>query len=62
MLQILAFYLNFECAKNIHVLSVLIWSFGGSWRFLTWVWHLDHDFDMVTGLWKEHDPNFGSIP
>ena len=34
--------------------------FGGHWRFLTWVWHLDLDFDMVIGSlswfsrFKEH--------
>ena len=49
MFQILALYLDFEGAKNFHVLSVLIWGFGGGWRFLTGVWHLDLDFDMVTG-------------
>ena len=43
-------YLNFEGAKNIHVLKVLIWGFGGLWGFLTGVWHLDLDLDMVTGL------------
>ena len=40
----------FEVANNIHVLKVLIWGFGGCWRFLTGVWHFDLDFDMVTGL------------
>ena len=60
MIQILALYLDFEGAKNIHVLYVLIWGFEGWWRFLSWVWHLDLDFDMVTGLWS-HDPNCVSI-
>ena len=50
MIQILALYLDFEGAKNIHVLKVLIWGFGGRWRILTGVWHLDLDLDMVTGL------------
>ena len=50
MIQILAIYLEFEGAKNIHVLQVLIWGFGGCWRFLTGVWHLDLDLDIVTGL------------
>ena len=50
MIRILALYLDFEGAKNIHVLYVLIWEFGGCWRFLTGVWHLDLDLDMVTGL------------
>ena len=40
MLPILALYLDFEGAKTIHVLSVLIWGFGECWRFLTGVWHL----------------------
>ena len=61
MIQILALYLDFEGAKNIHVLWVLIWGFGGRWRFLTWVWHPDIDLDMVTGLWYTHIPNFGSL-
>ena len=29
MIQILALYLDFEGAKNIHVLNVLFWGFGG---------------------------------
>ena len=50
MIQILALYLEFEGAKNIHVLYVIIiWGFGGCWRFLTGVWHLDLDLNMVTG-------------
>ena len=48
--QVLALYFDFEGAKNIHVLQVLIWGFGGHWRFLTVVWHLDLDLDMVIGL------------
>ena len=51
MIHILALYLDFEGAKNIHVLKVLIWGFDGYLRFLTGVCHLDLDFDMVTGLW-----------
>ena len=50
MFQILALYLDFEGAKSIHVLGVLIWGFGGYWRFLNQVCHLDLDFDMVSGL------------
>merc|ERR1711954_85239 len=49
MIQILALYHDFEGAKNIHVLQVLIWGFGGRWRFLTGVWHLDLDLVLVTG-------------
>ena len=55
MIQILAFYLDFEGAKYIHVLKVLIWGFGGRWRFLTGIWHLDLDLDIVTGLGYTHD-------
>merc|ERR1712081_81577 len=58
--QILALYLDFEGAKNIHVLQVLIWGSGGCWSFLTGVWHLDIDLDMITGLCYTHIPNFGS--
>ena len=35
MIGILAVYLYFEGANNIHVLYVLIWGFGGCWIFLT---------------------------
>ena len=49
--RILALYLNFEGANNIHVLQVFIWGFGGHWRFLIRVWHLDLNLDMVPGLW-----------
>ena len=49
-IPILALYLDFEGVKNIHVLQVLIWGFGGCWKFLTGVRHLDIDLDMVTGL------------
>ena len=50
MIGILGLYLDFEGAKNIYVLQVIIWGFGGRWRFLTGVWNLDLDLDMVTGL------------
>ena len=50
MIQILALYLDFEGAKNIHVVYVLMWVFGGCWVCLTGVWHLDLDLDMVTSL------------
>ena len=43
-------YLDFEGAENIHVLKVLIWDFEGHLRFLTGIWHLDLEFDMVTDL------------
>merc|ERR1711954_80445 len=51
MIRILALYLDFEGAKIIYVLEVLIWGLGGRWRFLTGVWHPDIDLDMVTGIW-----------
>ena len=47
--QIFVLYLDLEGAKNICSLNVLIWSFGGGWRFLTGGWHLILDLDMVTG-------------
>ena len=50
MIRILTLYLDFECAKNINVLWVLIWGFGGRWRFLAGVWHLDLDWDRVRTL------------
>ena len=28
---------------------------------MTWVWHLDFDLDLVTGLWYTHFLNVGSI-
>ena len=40
---------------------VLIWGFGGRWRFLTGVWYLDLDLEMISGCWHIHDPNFGSL-
>merc|ERR1711954_366006 len=61
MIPILALHLDFEGAKNIHVLKVLIWGFGGRWRFLTGVWNLDLDLDMVTCLWYTHYLNIGMI-
>ena len=58
MIWILDLYLQFEGAKNI---QVIIWGFGGHWRLLTGVWHLNVDLGMVTGLWYTHDPNFSSL-
>ena len=46
--QILALYLDFE--ETIHVLLVLIWGFGGHWRFLTGICQFDLVFDMATSL------------
>ena len=50
MIQILALYLDFDGAKNIYVLKVIIWGFGGLWMFPSGIWHLNLDLDMVTGL------------
>ena len=61
MIQILAVYLDFEGAKNIHVLKVLIRGFGGLWRLLTGVLHSVVDFAMVTGFLFTHIQNFGSL-
>ena len=61
MIRILALYPDFEGAKNIHVFEVLIWGFGGHWRFLTGVWQLNIDLDMVTGLLYTYDTNFGYL-
>ena len=47
MIRIFALYLDFEGAKNI---NVLIRGFGGHWMFLTGIWHLDLDLDMVSGV------------
>ena len=61
MFQILVLYLDFEGAKNIYVIWVLILGFGGCWRLLTGVWHLYLDLDMITGHWYTHDLNFGYL-
>ena len=50
MFKKLALCLDFEGAKNMGVLWVLICSFGGHWRFLTRVWHLDFDLDGLRNL------------
>ena len=47
--------LDFEGAKNLHVLKVLIWGFGGCWRFLTgfgifiliWIWSMGLDIPLI---------------
>ena len=49
-IQIMALFLEFEGAKNTHVLKVLIWGCGGCCRFLTGAWHLDLNLDMVRNL------------
>ena len=50
MFQILALCLDFEGEKNINFFEVLIWGFGGHWRFPTGVWHLDLELNMVIGF------------
>ena len=57
MYQNLALYLHFEDTKNMHVHKVLIWGFGGYWRFLTGVWQLDLYLDTVSGLWCTDSQN-----
>ena len=59
--RILALCLDFEGAKDIYVLNVLIWGLCGGWRFLTGVWHLDLDVDRITRLCYIYIPNFSSI-
>ena len=61
MIHILALYLDFKGENDIHVIKILIWGYGGHWRYKTLVWHLDLDLDMVTGLWYTPDLNFGSL-
>ena len=61
MIRVLALYLDFEGAKNIHVLLVFMWGFLGHWRYLTGVRDLGLDLDMVTGLWHTQVPSFGSL-
>ena len=61
LFEILAFYLDFEGAKNIHVLQVVLWGFGGCWRFMTGVLHPHIDLDMVSDLLYSIIQNFGSI-
>ena len=41
---------NAEFRDGRHGILALIWGFGGHWRFLTGVWHLDLDLDMVRNL------------
>ena len=59
--RILALYLDFEGAKNIHVLEVPIWGFGGHWRFLTGVWNDDLDLDMVSRFLYTRVLSFGAL-
>ena len=61
MIQISALYHDFEGAKNLHVINVLIWGFGGGWRLLTGVWHLDLDLDIVSSLLYTQIANFASL-
>ena len=60
MIKLVAVYLDFEGAKNIQIIQVLIWDFKGCWSLslgfdifiLIWIWSLVFD---------THDPNFGSL-
>ena len=61
LIQILALSLDFEGAKNIHILQVIIWSFSWVWRLLIGVWHLGLHLDMVNGLCYTYIPNFGTV-
>ena len=60
IIQILALYLDFDCAKNIHVLWFLIWCFWGCRRFVTGVWPFYLDLDIITGVWYNYVLIFGS--
>ena len=59
----MALYLDFEGAKNILVLQVLIWGFGRYWSLLPGILLFDLDLDMniVTALRYIYDPNYGSL-
>ena len=61
MFQILALYLDFEGAKNIHVLLDPDLGFRWCWRLLIGVWHLDFELDMVNEFWYTQVPNCGSL-
>ena len=52
---------DFEGVNKTNVIQVLILGFGGCWRLLTGVWHLDLDLDMVTGNWYTPGLDFGSL-
>ena len=54
MFQIFTLYLNFEGAKNIHVLQVFILGSEGHWRFLTVVRQLYPNLDTITGFLYVH--------
>ena len=56
-----AFYVEFEGAKNPHVLEVLGWSCGGLWRFLTWVLVPDNDWDGSIIFKMTYVPNLSFL-
>ena len=58
MLRIVAVCIDFEVAKSIYVLYVLIRALRIPEVPLTWIWNLDLDLDTVTGLWYTLVPNF----
>ena len=39
----------------------LLWGLAGCWMFPTGVWNLDLDLDMISGLWFNPGPSFGSL-
>ena len=45
------FWLSIFVFKGAKIINVLIRGFGGHWRFLTGVWHLDLHLNMVIALW-----------
>ena len=61
MFQILTPSLDFEGAKNINVVYVLILGFLGRWTLVTGVWHLYFDLDFFSGLWYTSITNFGPL-
>ena len=58
MLRIVAVCIDFEVAKSIYVLYVLIRALRIPEVPLTGIWNLDLDLDTVTGLWYTLVPNF----
>ena len=59
--QIIALYLDFEGARNIHVLSSPPWGLCRMLEVPDWVWHLDIALDMITGLCYTHSLPIGSL-
>ena len=57
----LKFYIKLKGAKNLHVLEVLDWGFGGLWRFLTGVFIPDHDGDGSAMSQTSYVPKFSFL-